>query len=95
MANFSAANYKNFTTSSTTPQSISANPAALQGIFVSSVTGSGTIAVFDDAGVGTSVTVVSAFVPNVTICWYPIPVQTRNGICVSVAATVTYTVFWD
>jgi hypothetical protein len=95
MANFSGANFKTFTVSSTTPQSISANPAALVGIFVSSVTGAGTIALFDDAGVGTSVTIVSAFIPNVSICWYPIPVQTRNGLCASIGATVTFTAIWD
>ena len=88
-------NFKNFTVSSTTPQSITANPAQLIGVFVSSVTGSGTLAMFDDAGVGTSNTIVSAFVPNVSICWYPMPTQTRNGLCASVAATVTFTVFWD
>jgi hypothetical protein len=96
MANFAAGNYKTVAVSVATVSNISANPASMAGIFVSSSTGAGTVAIFDDGGTGTSVTVIPAFTPNITICWYPVPVQTRNGICVSVgAATITYTVFWD
>ncbi len=91
MANFCAANYLNGSIS----QNISKNPAALVGVFVSAVTGSGTMSIFDDAGTGTSVTLISAFTPNVSICWYPMPIQARNGLNVSIAATVTYTICWD
>lgn len=94
MANWSAANYKQFTHSSTVVN-ITAQPMALVGIFVSSVTGSGTIALFDDSAIGTSNTVVSAMIPNVSICYYPVPAQLRNGLCASIAATVSYTVFLD
>lgn len=91
MAHLSAANYLNGSLS----QNVAKNPSALVGVFVSSVTGSGTIAIFDDSSTGTSVPLVASFIPNVSICWYPMPFQTRNGINISIGATVVYTVAWD
>lgn len=89
MANLSGANYLNGSVS----QNICKFPSALQGVFISSATGA-TIAIFDDAGTGTSVTIVSSFTPG-SIGFYPIPVQSRNGLNVSVAGTITYTMIWD
>lgn len=96
MANLSAGNYLNLSGSVAAVSNVSKNPCSLVGIFVSSNTGAGTIAVFDDGGTGTSVTMVSAFTPNISVCWYPAPMQARNGLCVSVsAATLTFTVAFD
>ncbi len=90
MANFSAANFLNGSTS----QEVSKFPCALQGVFVSTATGA-TVALFDATGTSANNPIISAFVPNASICWYPMPVQTRNGLNISVAGTITYTVFWD
>lgn len=91
MAHLSAGNYLNGSVS----QNVSKFPANLVGVFISSVTGSGTVAIFDDAGTGTSVTMVASFIPNVSICWYPMPIQSRNGLNISIGATVVYTICWD
>lgn len=89
MANLSAGNYL----ASSVSQNIAKFPSALNGVFVSSATGA-TLAIFDDSGTGTSVTVIAAFTPT-SVGWYPMPVQTRNGLNVSIAGTITYTVVWD
>lgn len=93
MAHLSAANYTNVVNGSIA-QNIAKNPTALVGIFVSSATGA-TVAVFDDSATGSGTTIVAAFTPNTTICWYPMPFQTRNGIAVSITGTCSYTVAFD
>ncbi len=89
-----ASNYKTF---AQTPgvQSICPQACNLQGMFISAVTGTATVAIYDTNGVGTNVTIIQTFSPNITQCWYPMPCQTYNGLAVSVAATVNYTIMFD
>lgn len=78
---------------------ISKFPCSLQGIFISSVTGTATIAIFDSAGTDTASTAVAAFTPiapSGSMNWYSFGgMQMKNGINVSVAATVVYTIVYD
>lgn len=93
MAHLSAANYLNVINGSLA-QNVAKFPSNLVGMFISSATGA-TVAVFDDAATGNATTIVAAFTPNTTICWYPMPFQTLKGIAVSITGTVSYTVAWD
>ena len=76
---------------------VATNASNLLGIFVSSNTGAGTIAIFDSA-VSTvfAPTVIQSFVPNISVCWYPFGnpygIQCKSGINVSISAsTMTWT----
>ena len=64
---------------------------ALLGIWVSSVSGSPTITVYDDAATGTTVPLVTVFTP-IAATWYPMPFNVANGVYVVIGATVSCTV---
>ena len=64
---------------------------ALLGIFVSAATGTPTITVYDDAGVGTTTKIVDTFIP-IAGTWYPMPFTVQNGVNVVLGATVSCTV---
>ena len=69
---------------------VSVGPTALSGIFVSSAT-SGSIAVYDDAGTGTSTPLVSAFSVSAGQ-FYRLPFRALKGLNVVVTGTVEATV---
>ncbi len=63
----------------------------LAGIFVSSVSGSPTITVYDDPATGTGNPIVAQFTP-VGATWYPLPYAFGQGLYVAIGATVSCTV---
>lgn len=87
MASFSSPNYVN----SSISQLVSKSPTPLQGVFISSATGA-TLAIFD-ANLSTvfSPALISSFTPA-SIGFYPMPFNAQNGLNVSIAGTITYTV---
>lgn len=68
-------------------------PAALEGIFVSSAT-TGTITVYDDAGTGTTIKMVDTFTvaPGT---WYPLPFRALKGLNIVLGGTVSCTVGFE
>lgn len=74
------------------------SPSNLLGMFVSSNTGAGTVAIFDAAtSTVFSPAVIQSFTPPNTATWYPfgsgsVGMQCKNGINVSISAsTMTWT----
>jgi hypothetical protein len=67
---------------------ISVGPTALQGIFVSSASGTPTITIYDDAATGTTTPIVPTFTP-VAGTYYPLPFRALNGLNVVIGGTVT------
>lgn len=65
----------------------------LLGIFVSAASGTPTITVYDDAGVGTALKMVDTFTP-VASTWYPLPMVATLGINVVLGGTVSCTVVY-
>lgn len=63
----------------------------LLGVFVSSIGGTPTITVYDDAGTGTVSKLVDTFTP-VAGTWYPLPFAFANGLNVVIGGTVSATV---
>lgn len=78
-------NYTNITSTTT----ITAQPGAMIGIFVSSCSGGPSIKVQDG-----SATVVDTFVPFAAT-WYTIPARFGNSLVVTIGGTVNCTVFWS
>lgn len=66
----------------------------LIGIFVSSVTGSPTIVVYDSATTTTDDLVITAFIPTAPV-FYPIPVSLKNGINLVITGTLNCTVIFS
>ncbi len=66
----------------------------LGGIFVSSVSGSPTITVYDEATSGTTTKLIDTFTP-VAATWYPMPAHFRAGCNVVIGATVSCTVMFN
>lgn len=64
---------------------------ALLGIFVAAASATPTITIYDDAGTGTSVPMVTVFTP-VAGTYYKLPFRALNGINVVVGGTVSCTV---
>lgn len=75
-------------TAITATTTLTTNPGNLLGIFVSSVSGSPTLAVADG---GTSK--VATFTP-VAATFYPLPLRFGTSLIVTVGATCSCTVFW-
>ncbi len=71
------------------------NPASgsILGIFVSSVSGSPTITVYDSATTTTTAKIVDTFIP-VAATFYAMPASYASGLYVVIAATVSCTVFY-
>lgn len=65
----------------------------LLGIFCASASGSPTVAVYDDAGTGTSNKIVDTFVP-VAGTYYKLPAKIGAGVYVAIGATCSLTVFY-
>jgi hypothetical protein len=63
----------------------------LAGIFVSSVSGTPTITVYDDPSTGTGNPIVAQFTP-VAGTWYDLPYKFGQGLFVAIGATVQCTV---
>lgn len=89
MANLSA-NYKAMSASG----NVIAYPSDLVGVFISSATGA-TLAIYDSATTTTGTPIVAAFTPNVTVCWYPMPFSTMNGIYAAITGTLSFTVAYN
>lgn len=70
---------------------IKSGQGALRSIFVSSVSGSPTITVYDDAATGTTTKIVDTFIP-VGPASYNLPFAVSNGIYVVLGGTVSCTV---
>ena len=69
---------------------VCAGPAALSGIFVSSAT-SGSIAVYDDAGTGTSTKLVAAFSVSGGQ-FYRLPFRALKGLNIATSGSIEATV---
>lgn len=65
----------------------------LLGIFVSSASGSPTLAVYDSASTGTSAPIVAQWTP-VAATFYPIPTSYASGLYVAIGGTVQCTVIY-
>ena len=70
---------------------VSPKPCALVGIFVAAASATPTITIYDDAGTGTTVTLVSVFTP-VAGTYYKLPFRTLNGLNIVIGGTVSCTV---
>lgn len=85
-------------TSATVNVSTVGNAAAgygfLRGIFVSSVSGSPTITVYDDPAAGTAIKIIDTFIP-VGSTFYALPAKYRTGCNVVIGGTVSCTVFYN
>jgi hypothetical protein len=72
---------------------VKASDGLLGGIFVSAASGSPTITIYDDAGTGTTTTIVAQFTPAAGT-WYPMPFAFSKGLNVVFGGTVSATVAW-
>lgn len=72
---------------------VSAYPAKIVGIFVSSASSTPTITIYDSATTTTTAKVVDTFTP-VAATFYPIPAATGAGIYVVIGGTVSATVIY-
>lgn len=64
---------------------------AVTGVWVSSASGSPTIAIYDSATTGTGTIIANTFTP-VASTYYPIPFAVQNGVYVVIGGTVDCTV---
>jgi hypothetical protein len=70
---------------------VCANDGVLGGIFVSAASATPTIAVYDDAAVGTGTKIVDTFTPTAGQ-WYPMPFAFSKGLNVVISGTVSATI---
>lgn len=70
---------------------VCAGPAALLGIFVSSASSTPTITVYDDAGTGTTKTLVAQFTPSAGQ-YYKLPFRALKGLYIVLGGSVECTV---
>jgi hypothetical protein len=72
---------------------VKSGPGLLGGVFVSSVTGSPTVTIYDNtAASGTKI--ADAFVPTAAKA-YPFPSRFSTGLYVAISGTCSLTVFYD
>lgn len=90
--------YDYIQTTSTVNVATAGNAAAsygyLRGIFVSSVSGSPTITIYDDPAAGTAVKIVDTFAP-VAGQFYSLPTKYKTGCNVVIVATCSVTIFFN
>jgi hypothetical protein len=72
---------------------IKPSSGSLLGIFVSSASGSPTVAVYDSATTTTTAKLVDTFTP-VAGSFYRLPLSFANGLYVAIGATTSITVFY-
>ena len=86
ITNLNVGGYKYITASG----NVSNHSAAIIGIFVSSAT-TGTLTIYDDAGVGTATLAVATFTVAPST-FYSLPISLGNGINIVIGGTVSATV---
>lgn len=74
-----------------TSTNVKVGSGGIRNIFVSSVSGSPTITVYDDAATGTTTKIVDTFIP-VASASYNLPYGVANGVYVALGGTVSCTV---
>lgn len=72
---------------------IKATQGAILGIWVSSASGSPTIAIYDSATTTTTLPIASTFTP-VAATFYRIPAAFANGLYIVIGATVSCTIIY-